>query len=265
MDSIEQFKENQKQAWKSFASLEMFTSLGAPALVRFASVASGAKVLDVGCGTGVVAIHAATKGARVTGVDLTPELIEHAKANTEIAGVSLEWRVGDAEALPFADGSFDVVLSQFGHMFAPRPEVAVAEMLRVLRPGGVVAFSTWPPELFTGRFFALNGRYAPPPPPGIAPPTQWGDPNVVRARLGEGVRDVRFDRSSIMLPAVSARHVRPFMEANMGPLARLVKMLASEPEKLAAFRRDIDALVEEYFEDNRLRQDFLMSRATKLG
>ena len=100
----------------------------------------------------------------------------------------IEWREGDAEALPYENATFDVVLSQFGHIFAPRPDVATAEMLRVLRPGGTIAFATWPPELFMGRMFMLAARYAPPPPPGSAPPPLWGDPKIVtdlmRAAIG---------------------------------------------------------------------------------
>ncbi|HMN83429.1 MAG TPA: class I SAM-dependent methyltransferase, partial [Burkholderiaceae bacterium] len=104
-----------------------------------------------------------------TGTDLTPALLDHARHDARIAGVEVTWQEADAEDLPFADGEFDVVLSQFGHMFAPRPQVAVAEMLRVLKPGGTIAFSTWPPDQLVGQMFALTARYAPPPPPGVSP------------------------------------------------------------------------------------------------
>jgi SAM-dependent methyltransferase len=89
------------------------------------------------------------------------------------------------------------VVSQFGHMFAPRPDVAIGEMLRVLKPAGTIAFSTWPPELFIGNTFALVSRYMPPPPPGVSPPPQWGDPAVIRERLGTAVRDIVSDRDHI--------------------------------------------------------------------
>src|SRR5205085_4586222 len=116
----------------------------------------------------------------VAGLDLTPELLAVARDNAAIAEVDIEFHEGDVEQLPFESGTFDVVVSQYGHIFAPRPEVAVAEMLRVLKSGGTIAFSTWPPELFVGRLFALIARYAPPAPPGVAPPGLWGDPTVVR-------------------------------------------------------------------------------------
>ena len=157
MDPLAQFKESQKQGWAHFTPLEMFTTPAAAHLVAHANIAAGQRVLDVACGTGVVAVTAARLGAQVSALDLTPQLLERARENAELAGVRVEWREGDAEQLPFEDAAFDAVLSQYGHMFAPRPEVAVSEMLRVLKPGGTIAFSTWPPELFVGRTFMPRG------------------------------------------------------------------------------------------------------------
>jgi len=265
MDEFSQFKELQKQAWAGFAALENFTGTCAPRLVRFAGIDRGTAVLDVGCGSGVVALTAARAGARVTGVDLTPELIAHARENAALAGLDVEWGEGDVEALPFADGAFDAVVSQFGHMFAPRPAVAVREMLRVLRPGGTIAFSTWPPELYTGRLFALLGRYAPTPlPPGVPPSTHWGDPNVIRERLGSGVTDLVFDRDTLWAPALTPQHARLFAERTLPATMKLVLALEqSDPAKLAQFRAEWDALASIYFQDNRVRQDYLLSRAVK--
>src|SRR5256886_14073438 len=118
-DAIARFKEAQRQGWKHFAPLEGLTTPAAARLVKWANVRAGENVLDIGCGTGVVAITAARTGARVQGVDLTPELLERARENASIAKFEIDFREGDAEALPFDDGRFDVVLSQFGHMFAP--------------------------------------------------------------------------------------------------------------------------------------------------
>src|SRR5262245_13868611 len=177
-DPFAQFKAAQREGWGSFAPLEVVTTIPAGALVRFAAVRSGEALLDVGCGTGPVAVTAARTGARVRALDLSPVLLEHARRNASTAAVEIEFSEGDVEALPYADGTFDVVVSQFGHMFAPRPEVAIGEMLRVLKPGGRIAFSTWPPEQFVARMFALVGQYIPPP-PGVASPPAWGDPNVV--------------------------------------------------------------------------------------
>ncbi|PYQ09708.1 MAG: SAM-dependent methyltransferase [Acidobacteria bacterium] len=263
MDPIAQFKEGAKQGWSIFAPLEMITGSVAPRLVKYAGVERGREVLDVGCGTGVVALTAARFGAKVTGVDLTPELLVRARENGAIMGLDIAWQEGDAEALPFADAKFDIVVSQFGHMFAPRPEIAVKEMLRVLKPGGTIAFSTWPPELMVGRMFAVTGKYAPPPPPGVSPPQQWGDPSIVRERLGGAIKDLCFARDAMVFQILSVPHYRAFMESNVGPIAKLVQSLHADQQKLAAFRREIDDLASLYFEDNLLRQDFLLSRAVK--
>src|ERR1019366_6173807 len=156
----------------------------------------GDHVLDVACGTGVVAVTAARVRTKVKGLDLSPVLLDRARWNSTTAGVEIEFVEGDVEALPYPDGNFDVVLSQFGHMFAPRPEVAVAEMLRVLKPGGRLAFSTWPPELFTGRMFALIAKYIPPP-QGVPSPVQWGDVSIVRQRLGDSVKGLHLERGTM--------------------------------------------------------------------
>jgi len=262
---LARFKETQRQGWAHFAPLETMTTPCAARLVRHAGVRAGQRVLDVACGTGVVGVTAARLGARVTGLDLTPELLEVARENARVASVEIEWHLGDVEELPFEDGAFDAVLSQFGHMFAPRPEVAVSEMLRVLKPGGTIAFSTWPPELLIGRVFSLVSRYMPPPPPGVSPPPPWGDPNVVRDRLGKAVKDIVFDRGRMFVPALSPQHNRIMTERTAGPILKLVESLtANDPGKLATFRSEYDAVVADYFAENIVHQDFLMTRAVKL-
>lgn len=107
------------------------------------------------------ALFAARTGAKVSALDLSPARIGHVRKHAALAGVEIDFREGNVEALPYADASFDGIVSQFGHMFAPRPEVAIGEMLRVLKPGSTIAFSTWPPEHFVGQMFALVGRFAP--------------------------------------------------------------------------------------------------------
>ncbi|HEY3586378.1 MAG TPA: class I SAM-dependent methyltransferase [Myxococcaceae bacterium] len=265
-DPFLQFKAAQRESWSLFIPMETGTTTPAFDLVRFAAVAPGERVLDVACGTGVVAITAARMGAAAEGLDLTPALLDRARQNAALAGFSIGFREGDAEALPYPDASFDVVLSQFGHMFAPRPEVAVSEMLRVLRPGGRLAFSTWPPDEYVGRIFSLAGRQLPSPPPGApapAPPPQWGDPDVVRQRLGDRVTDLSFARGEMVVPALSPEHVRQVMETTIGPLIRLMESLRSSPEKLEKLRSELLAVGREYWHENRMRQAFLMSRAKK--
>jgi SAM-dependent methyltransferase len=262
-DPFAQFKAVQREAWSHFAPLAVFTTVPAADLVRFAEVKPGQSLLDVACGTGVVSVTAARSGARVRALDLSPALLEHARTNAEIAGTKITFIEGDVEALPYEDETFDVVLSQFGHMFAPRPDVAVSEMLRVLRPGGRIAFSTWPPDQILGRIFALVSRYMPPP-PGVAAPPAWGDPSIVAERLGASVKDLHFGRGLLQRPVLSPQHHCTEMEGTSGPVRTLIGKLASEPEKLAAFRAELEALVAAYIVDNAVHQHYLMTRATKV-
>ncbi len=264
MDDLTRFKQSQKDSWRYFAPMEALTTPCAARLVKFAGVAEGMRVLDVGCGTGVVAVTAALQSARVKAADLTPELLERARENSRLAEVDVEWVEADVEAMPFADEEFDIVLSQFAHMFAPRPEVAVSEMLRVLRPGGTIAFSTWPPELLAGRSMMIQARYSPPPTPGVAPPIQWGDPNVIRQRLGDAVDDIVFDRDYILIPALSPRHYREAREKASGTMIKVVENLAAtDPARLQQFRQELDESAALYLRDNTVRQDYLLTRARK--
>lgn len=265
MDIFDQFKATQKAGWVHFAPLAALTVPPAARLVAHARIQPGMKVLDVACGTGVVAITAARAGADVTALDLTPELLAVGRTNAELAAVAVDWHEGDVEKLPFESATFDAVLSQFGHIFAPRPLVAIGEMLRVLKPGGTIAFSTWPPELCVGRTFTLRARYLPPLPDGISPPAQWGIPAVVVERLGDAATHIVFDRAAMLVPALSLAHNRANVEATAGPMRALVEMLErTDPAKLTQFRQEYDAIVADYFEDNVVHQDFLMTRATKL-
>jgi SAM-dependent methyltransferase len=261
-DPFAELKMRQREMWTSFGPTAMFTTPVASRVVEFAGIAGGEHVLDVATGTGVVAITAARAGARVTGLDLTPALLEQARENGRIARLNdIVWTEGDAEHLPYPDASFDVVISQFGHMFAPRPDVAIAEMRRVLKPGGRVAFATWPPEHSVGRFFAFVARHSPPPPPGAAPPPQWGVPAIVMERLAAGFEPPFFARGIMTYPALSPDHFRLFMETSIGPMQKLVDALRSDPEKLAAIRAEFDALMRPYYKDNLVHQDYLLTRA----
>ena len=252
----------QKEGWANFAPLEAVTTPPAARLVNFASVQSGQRLLDVGCGTGVVAITAARKGADVSGLDLTPQLLQRARENAATAGVQVDWHEGDAEQLPFEDAAFDVVLSHFAHIFAPRPEVVTAQMLRVLKRGGTIAFSTWPPQELVGRTMAVASRYSPPPPPGIAPRLLRGASDIVRQRLGSAVRDIAFDTHSMLSPALSPQHFRANIELTAGPIHKLIDRLsATNPDALQKFRREFDAIVGEYLRDNIVQQNYLLTRA----
>ena len=261
-DPFAQLKASQREGWSLFAPLETHTTAPAAELVAHARIRAGQMVLDVACGTGVVALTAARIGANVCALDLSPALIEHGRRHSALADVKVDFREGDVEALPYEDARFDVVVSQFGHMFAPRPDVAVGEMLRVLKPGGTIAFSTWPPEHYVGQMFALVAKYVAPP-PGAAPPPQWGDPGVIRQRLGEAVEDLSFRRGVMLFPALSPQHYRKGIEETLGPVAKLVAGLKDDPARLSAFRLELDQFIAHHFEGNVIRQDYLMTRAGK--
>lgn len=256
-----------RELWESGnydLTAQIITTVPAANLVRFAEFRLGERVLDVATGTGVVAITAGRAGANVTGVDIAPGLLAKAREHARIAGLNeLQWLEGDAKALQFPDTSFDCVVSQFGHMFAPDPTKTLNEMLRVLKPGGRIAFSTWPPESFIGRLFALGAKYVPPA-PGAVPISQWGDPNIVRERLGARVADLTFRRGLAVVPAVSPPHFRNLLEAVYGPMIRTVAILQADPTRLAAWRAEVDALATTFHDGNAVQQEYLMTRATKV-
>ena len=258
-------KANAKKMWSTFAAFETVTGLAAPELVKFAGIQKGDCVADVGCGTGVVAVTAAQVGAKVFASDLTPELIARARENSLISGFDIDFQIADVEELPYDNEKFDVVLSQFGHMFAPRADVALSEMFRVLKPGGVIAFSTWPPELLTGRLFILTAKYGSPPPAGVSSPVDWGKVEVIKNRLSEKVKHLTFHRAQYGNPAMSPSHMRILLERYIGPVTAVVKNLETDdPDKLTLFRSEMDVLLGEYFENNTVIQSYLMTRAVKL-
>ena len=263
MTKIEELKEKAKVGWASFISFEALTSTAAPKLVQFSGARQGMKLLDVACGTGVVALTASRQGLEVEGIDLTPELIIRANENSKIMGLKAKFVEGDAEFLPYNENEFDIILSQYGHMFAPRPKVVVEELTRVLKPEGILAFSTWPKELFMGKFFKLIESFSQPLPPDVASPVLWGDMAMIEDRLKDHFDQIEFGRDAMFAPTMSPAHMLKLFEKNAGPLANLVKALADDPIKLSNLRNAALDLIETFFSNNFLRQDFLMTRCIK--
>ncbi|HEU4446843.1 MAG TPA: class I SAM-dependent methyltransferase [Nitrososphaeraceae archaeon] len=264
-DSIAEFKEKAKATWASGSYGEIANLLPPMSanLIRAASVRPGERVLDVACGTGITTIAAHRAGAEVIGLDLTPELLTRAKEEAALADITgdIEWKQGDAEDIPFPDNSFDVVFSSLGHMFAPRPTVAAQELIRVTKVGGRIAFTTWPPEHAIGRMFATIAKYIPPAPNSPPSPMQWGIPEVVRERLGNGVKDLRFERGVVNVPLLSPNHFWPLFSTKYGPMIRAIKAL--ESTKVDALRNDVIQAIAPYFYENVLRWDYLLTIAIK--
>jgi SAM-dependent methyltransferase len=210
-------------------------------LVRRVGIGRDESVLDIACGTGNATLRAAQAGGRTTGLDLTPELFDAGRALAKEAGVDVEWVEGDAEELPFEDESFDVVLSSFGVMFAPRHQVAAREAARVLRPGGRLGLCNWTPDGITGRMFRALGAFAPQPPPFAESPLLWGDEEHVR-RLFEGSGLVlEFARESVpFAPFPSAEAAVAWNEENFGPTIMLRAFLEPQGKWQACRERLIE-------------------------
>lgn len=245
MQQLAEYKDTARAAWATgdydaMMRTERLYESGAR-LVRRVGVAPGEAVLDVACGTGNATIPAAQAGARVTGLDLTPELLEVGRRRADSAGVSIDWREGDAEDLPFPDASFDVVLSTFGCMFAPRAEVVADELARVLRPGGRLGLCNWLPEGVIGEFFRTVAAYLPPNPDFVDPPLNWGDESNVRELFeGTGVT-LEFDRERWGLPYPSPEAAVEMYATNLGPVA-VARELCEADGRWPQLRDDLLAL-----------------------
>ena len=193
---LAELKSRMKATWMAgdFGQIANFSAHEAQNFVDRIGIPAGAKVLDVACGTGNTSIPAAKTGASVTGVDIATNLLEQARKRATHDDVSIQFQEGDAEALPFDDHSFDVVLTMFGAMFAPRPEKVAAELSRVCKPNGIIAMANWTPQGFVGKSFQITAKMVPPPP--VPPPVLWGDEATVQQRFGASAKQVTCTRQN---------------------------------------------------------------------
>lgn len=223
-----------------FEQIAKSIAKGGEEFVERLDLKPGMKVLDVACGTGNLAIPAARTGADVTGIDIAPNLIDQARVKAAAEGLEAKFEVGDAEAMPYADGEFDVVITMFGAMFAPRPDVTASELKRVCKPGGLIAMANWTPGAFTGQMFKIGSKHVPPP-AGMSSPVLWGDEDTVRERFREGISDLTMTRQKIVFtypfgPAEVVEHFRTYF----GPTQKAFESLDSEGQ--AALRKDLEEL-----------------------
>lgn len=242
---METLKSKLKTTWEAgdFSEIAKHIETTAEAFVGRLNIEPGMKVLDVACGSGNLAIVAARKTAEITGIDIADNLIESAKKRAAADNLDIKFEQGDAEAMPYDDNSFDIVMTMFGAMFAPRPDVTASELLRVCKPGGRIAMANWTPTGFAGQMFKLAGKYI--PPPDMPPPVLWGVPENVTERFSDGVSDLKMnpqmaDFDYNFPPA----EVVELFKTYFGPTVMAFK--AIPPENHEAYRSDLESLWTEH-------------------
>lgn len=220
LDALAAVKDKQRATWASGDYAVIGTSLQiiGERLCEAVDVSAGQTVLDVAAGNGNASLAAARRGCEVTATDYVESLLERARRRADADGLSLTTQVADAEDLPFEDASFDVVLSTVGVMFAPNPERAATELLRVVRPGGRIGLANWTPEGFIGQMFKIVGAHVPPP-AGIPSPLQWGTDLRVEELLG-GEAKVETERRHFTFRFRSAEDYFETFKHFYGPLVQ---------------------------------------------
>lgn len=241
-EDVAAFKARQRAVWADgdYPTMAEDIAEAGRRLVDRLAVAPGERLLDAGCGSGTAARYAARAGAEVTGLDLTPELLDAGRRRAEQEGLRIEWREGDVEALPWPDAAFDVVISCFACMFAPRQEIAAAELARVLRPGGRLGICAWTPDGGIGGFFKTMAAYLPAP-PWARPPLLWGTPDHVTELFAGSGLELSFERAAIEFSDPSIDESLDVYATKFGPM--LLARRALEPDRWEALQQDL----REYF------------------
>ncbi len=243
---MEALKTRLKGMWMSgdFGQIARHIETGAEEFIARLSLQPGERVLDVACGNGNLAIPAARAGAVVTGVDIATNLLEQARVRAADEGLTIQFDEGDAEKLPYDDATFDTVVSMYGAMFAPRPDLVAAELTRVCRSGGRIAMANWTPEGFVGQMFKITGKHVPPP-PNMPSPLKWGDEETVRERLHDGIAELQLTRRicDFKYPFPPAEVVETF-RMYYGPTQRAFAALDNDAQ--AALRTDLEQLWAEH-------------------
>jgi SAM-dependent methyltransferase len=234
-------------------------------LVETVDVQPGQRILDVAAGTGSSAIPAARRGAEVIATDLTPELLDVGRAAGRAEGLELTWQTADAEALPYPDAEFDVVISAIGVMFAPHHQQAADELVRICRPGGTIGVLSWTPEGFIGQMFAAMKPYAPPPPSGASPAPLWGRADHVRGLFGDQVADLVARQQTLQVDRFAdGAEFRDFFKANYGPTIVAYRFIAGDPEQVDALDADLAALGNRYLHNGVMGWEYLLVTARRV-
>ncbi|MGX5357803.1 class I SAM-dependent methyltransferase [Kocuria sp. KH4] len=264
----QQLKAKHRAIWASGdypAMVETFLLPLGPRLVEAAGIDPGRRVLDVGAGTGNASLPAAAAGARVTASDLTPELLDVGRRRAEAAGLHLDWVEADVENLPFEDGSYDVVMSSIGAMFAPHHQRTADELVRVTRLGGTLALLCWTPEGMVGELFRTMKPFAPAPPPGVQPPPLWGSEEHQRGLFGGRVDLATVRRDVLEVTAFErARDFGEHFKANYGPTIA-ARANAAREGRAAEFDAAIDRLCDEWNRGSADRARFEMEYLVTVG
>jgi ubiquinone/menaquinone biosynthesis C-methylase UbiE len=242
---LQAIKQRIKSVWSN-GDFGVVAEVLAPEELQFYSrlnVPKGSKVLDVACGSGTIALEASRHGANAKGLDIVEDLIRQAKERAAAEGLKAEFIVGDAEDLPYGDNEFDYVISMFGAMFAPRPEIAASELFRVCKPGGTVAMGNWTDEGEISEFFDVVASFAPPMPPGVPKPIEWGNREIITQRLGKYANDLKMNIRKLemnfpMPPLEVTRHYFKYF----GPTKTVYDML--DDAKRAEFEKALTVVWE---------------------
>lgn len=237
--------QRQQATWATgdFNEIARQVMSASEALCQAVDPRPGQRVLDVACGSGNAALVAARRYCEVTGIDYVPALVERAKMRAVAEGTKIDFQVADAQALPFPDTHFDVLLSVFGVMFAPDQEQAASELLRVCGPGGKIGLCCWMPEDFGGDFFSVHARYVPSP-PGVKPPVRWGTDAGLAELLGRGASAIKSERRAVFQYYRSVDHAIDVFRAYFGPTSRAFQMTSGEAQE--ALRKDLEGVFKRY-------------------
>jgi SAM-dependent methyltransferase len=235
-------KTRQQGAWSSgnYALIGATLQIVGESLCEALDLRAGQRVLDVAAGNGNVTLAAARRWCDVTSTDFVPALLEHGKTRAAADGLTVAFQEADAEALPFKDAAFDVVVSTYGVMFTPDQEKAAAEMLRVCRPGGKIGLANWTPAGFIGQMFKTMGRYVPPP-AGVKSPILWGTREHLAALFGAGAQSISAEPRDFMFRYRSADHFIDVFRKYYGPVHKA--MAALDEDKRVALAADLEALI----------------------